>query len=487
MSQSKPDSAGAAGDLPNSGAISSSSAPSTASSLWGGRFTEESHPLFRAFNDSLPFDHHLLRQDVQGSIAWAKALGRAGVLEESEVARLVEALAAIGHDGARDPAALLRSGAEDVHSWVETMLIERVGPLGRKLHTGRSRNDQVATDLRLWTSTAISERRQEIRAAGRALVALAEREFGTIVPGMTHLQHGQPVLLSHWALAYVEMLRRDDSRFADAAARLGECPLGSGALAGTAYPIDREQLAAELGFARPTRNSLDAVSDRDFVLETLSAAAICSVHLSRLAEDLIIWSSQEFALVEMSDAVTSGSSLMPQKKNPDAMELVRGKTGRIIGALVALLTVVKGLPMAYNKDLQEDKEPLFDAMAHLSLALRIVPPTIDGLRVDRPRCLDSAGLGHTNATELADHLVHSGVPFREAHEIVGRVVRLALGRGVRLEQLTLEQMQAIDRRIGAEAHQWLALESAVNRRNVPGGTAPQRVQAAIEEAKRWAG
>ncbi|HMN97606.1 MAG TPA: argininosuccinate lyase [Phycisphaerales bacterium] len=458
---------------------------STGSALWGSRFGAPSDPLFRAFNDSIGFDHELVAEDIEGSIAWAHALVRAGVLTAEESQRLEEALAALRAEARADPIAVAESDAEDVHSWVESALVERLGPLGRKLHTGRSRNDQVATDLRLWSRGAIRSRRAELRAAIAALVDLAERELDTVLPGMTHLQHGQPILFSHWALAYVEMLRRDDGRFADALRRLDECPLGSGALAGTAYPIDRVRVAAELGFARPTRNSLDAVSDRDFVVESLAAAALCAVHLSRLAEDLIIFSSEEFRFVEMADAVTSGSSLMPQKKNPDAMELVRGKVGRIIGALTTILIVLKGLPMAYNKDLQEDKEPLFDAMGQLSMALRMVVPTVATLRVDRAQALDSAGLGHTNATELADYLVHAGVPFRDAHEVVGRVVRHALARRLPIEALALEELRGFDPRFGPEVREWLAPEAAVARRDVEGGTAPRRVRAAIEEARAW--
>lgn len=461
--------------------------PPSKQSLWGGRFEGASDPLFRQFNDSLPFDVALLRQDVEGSIAWAHALERAEVLTPDEVASLAAALSDVLAEGERDLAAVRASGAEDVHSWVETQLVNRVGPLGRKLHTGRSRNDQVATDLRLWTRDAIAARRREIVDAAASLVDFARRELGTIVPGMTHLQHGQPVLLSHWALAYLEMLRRDESRFADCARRLDASPLGSGALAGTAYAIDRDALASDLGFAAATRNSLDAVSDRDFVVEALAAASLCAIHLSRLAEDLIVWSSQEHRFVEMSDAVTSGSSLMPQKKNPDAMELVRGKSGRIVGALTTMLLVLKGLPMAYNKDLQEDKEPLFDAMAQLSMCLRIMRPVMDGMQVDRERCRASSGAGYTNATELADHLTRLGVPFRDAHETSGRIVRHALERGVALEAIPIDDLRMFDPRLSPDVYGALTAEAAVARRDVVGGTAPARVRAAIEEAAAWVG
>jgi len=453
--------------------------------LWGGRFDGAADPLFRILNDSIAYDRHLLEEDIDGSIAWANAIARAGVISDDDATRLRDGLEAVRDEGRADPQAIADSGEEDIHSWVESRLVARLGDLGKRLHTGRSRNDQVATDLRLWTRRQLCARRDEIHAAVASLLALAEREIDTAMPGFTHLQHGQPVLMAHWALAYVEMLRRDDARLSDCVRRLGECPLGSGALAGTAYPIDREAIARELGFARPTRNSLDAISDRDFVVEALAASSLCAVHLSRLAEDLIVWSSQPFALVEMDDAVTSGSSLMPQKKNPDAAELLRGRVGRIVGALVTLLTVVKGLPMAYNKDLQEDKEPLFDAMRTLSQSLRIVVPLIDGLRVDQQRCRDSAGAGHSNATELADWLVHKGVPFRDAHDTVGKIVRMAIAAGVRLEELPLEQMREIEPRLTGDVYAWLTPESAIERRAAMGGTATARVEEAIAEAWHW--
>ncbi|MCA9284368.1 MAG: argininosuccinate lyase [Phycisphaerales bacterium] len=456
-------------------------------SLWGGRFEGESLPLFKRFNDSLPFDCRLLEADVEGSVAWAAALADAGVLSPADAARLQQALREVAGVGLRDLSFVAGSGDEDIHSWVETRLIELVGDLGKRLHTGRSRNDQVATDLRIFARTEANQRIAEIKAAIAALAAFARRELGVVAPGMTHLQHGQPVLLSHWALAYAEMLRRDAGRFADAIDRSDECPLGSGALAGTAYPIDRQRLAESLGFARPTANSLDAVSDRDFVLELLSASAICAVHLSRIAEDLIVYSSAEFRLVEMSDQVTSGSSLMPQKKNPDAAELLRGKCGRICGGLVSLLMTVKGLPLAYNKDLQEDKEPLFDAMEHLSLCLQVLVPIVDGLLVDRERCRASAARGYSNATELADYLVGRGVPFRDAHETVGRAVRRAIELDVPLESMPLRELKALDDRIEPDVGEWLRLEHAIERRDVVGGTATRRVEDAIEAIDTWLG
>ncbi len=451
--------------------------------LWGGRFEKGADPLFSEINDSLGFDYRLVKQDIAGSIAWAKAIQRAGVLSADELKRLTSALNDLAALAEENAEAALGSGQEDVHSWVESELIKAVGDLGKKLHTGRSRNDQVATDLRLWTREAIDARLVEIREAMAALVRLAEREKDTIVPGSTHLQRAQPVLLAHWALAYFEMLDRDRERLTDARRRVNLCPLGSAALAGTTYAIDRDALAKDLGFDAPTANSLDAVADRDFVIETLSAAALSAVHLSRLAEELIIWSTGEFGFVELDDSVTSGSSLMPQKKNPDALELLRGKCGRIMGAHTSLLVTVKALPLAYNKDLQEDKEPLFDAMASLSLCLRIVPRVLDGMKVDRARCRAAAAGGYSNATDLADYLVGKGVPFRDAHEVVGKIVRHALAKSAPLESLPLDELRRFSDKIGQDVYAALTLETGLARREVRGGTGPKAVSGAISDAK----
>lgn len=450
----------------------------------GGRFAKESDPLFREINDSLPFDYRLLRQDIRGSIAWARAIERCGVINASERDKLISALKdldTLAIENPREP--LTGARAEDVHSWVEMRLIEMVGDLGKRLHTGRSRNDQVATDLRLWTRDAVDDRIAEIKNAQRAVLDLAERELGTFFPGYTHLQRGQPVLLSHWCLAYVEMLERDVSRFADARRRISVCPLGSGALAGTAYPIDRAALAKDLGFDSPTANSLDAVADRDFVIETLSAASLCAVHLSRFAEELILYCTAEFKLIELDDSVTSGSSLMPQKKNPDALELMRGKCGRIIGAHTALSITLKGLPLAYNKDMQEDKEPLFDAMDSLSLCLRIVPRVVSTMKVDRDACEAAAAGGYSNATELADYLVGRGIPFRDAHDATGKIVRRAIELGVPLEEMHLGEMQKICSSLEGAVFKALTLDASVGRREVFGGTGPEAVKAALSAAR----
>jgi len=451
--------------------------------LWGGRFESGPDALFKQFNDSLRFDYRLARQDIFGSGGWARAIHRAGVISAAELAELEAALAELAKQVADDPTLPAQSDAEDIHSWVESRLIAKVGPLGKKLHTGRSRNDQVATDLRLWTRDEIDVRLEELRDARRSLIDLAAREASTVVSGYTHLQRAQPVLLAHWALAYAEMFERDAARLRDARARVNVCPLGSGALAGTAYQVDRHALAVDLGFSEPTRNSLDAVSDRDFVIETLAACALCAAHLSRLGEDLVLYSSQEFGFIEMHDTVASGSSLMPQKKNPDAAELIRGKAGRINGSLMALLTTVKGLPLAYNKDLQEDKEPLFDAMDNLSMSLRIVPRMLDTLKVRREVCRRAAAGGYSNATDLADYLVSRGVPFRQAHEEVGAVVRHAITQGKAIEELPLDELRRFAPVTQPDVFAYIAIEAGMARREVPGATGPTHVAKAIDAAR----
>ena len=452
--------------------------------IWAGRLEGQADDLFREFNDSLPFDRHLVREDVEGSIAWSKALVRAGVLTAQEQREIEAALGEILAAWREDPSVLEQAEDEDVHSWVERQLVLRVGDLGKKLHTGRSRNDQVATDLRLWTARQLRLRQAEVKAVITALVDLAEREKVTAFPGYTHLQHAQPILFAHWCLAYVEMLRRDAERLADALKRVRVSPLGSGALAGTAYPVDRAALAKDLGFRGPTANSLDAVSDRDFVVETLSACTLCALHLSRMAEDLIFYSTSEAALVELPDAFTSGSSLMPQKKNPDACELIRGKSGRQVGNLVSLLVTIKALPLAYNKDLQEDKEPVFDSMRHLSMCLRVLPPMLAGLKVDRDRALHMAAEGYTNATDLADYLVRLGVPFREAHHQVGRLVKTAIEQDRALEELPLEVIRQQAPKANQDVYAQLTVGATLEKRAVEGGTAVSAVEDAIVRVRR---
>ncbi|MBH1913322.1 argininosuccinate lyase [Serratia ureilytica] len=452
--------------------------------LWGGRFTQAADQRFKQLNDSLRFDYRLAEQDIVGSVAWSKALVTVNVLTATEQQQLEQALNALLTEVQADPLAIVQSDAEDIHSWVEQKLIEKVGDLGKKLHTGRSRNDQVATDLKLWCKQQIGDLHQAIVQLQQALMETAEANLDAVMPGYTHLQRAQPVTFAHWCLAYVEMLARDESRLQDTLKRLDVSPLGSGALAGTAYPIDREQLAGWLGFASATRNSLDSVSDRDHVLELLSNAAISMVHLSRFAEDLIFFNSGEAAFVELSDRVTSGSSLMPQKKNPDALELIRGKCGRVQGALTGMMMTLKGLPLAYNKDMQEDKEGLFDALDTWMDCLQMAALVLDGIQVKRPRCREAAEQGYANATELADYLVAKGVPFREAHHIVGEAVVEAIRQGKPLEALALADLQQFSATIGDDVYPILALQSCLDKRAAKGGIAPQQVAAAIAAVKQ---
>ncbi|MGL4859274.1 MAG: argininosuccinate lyase [Enterobacteriaceae bacterium] len=452
--------------------------------LWGGRFSEAADQRFKQFNDSLRFDCRLAEQDIIGSIAWSKALVEVGVLTGSEQQQLQQALLELQQQVRDNPQQIAQSDAEDIHSWVEQQLIGKVGELGKKLHTGRSRNDQVATDFKLWCKTEVTELQQALHQLQQILVITAEANQDAVMPGYTHLQRAQPVTFAHWCLAYVEMLQRDQGRLQDALQRLDVSPLGCGALAGTAYPIDREQLAGWMGFASATRNSLDTVSDRDYVLELLSTAAISMVHLSRFAEDLIFFNSGEAAFIELSDRVTSGSSLMPQKKNPDALELIRGKCGRVQGALMGMLVTLKGLPLAYNKDMQEDKEGLFDALDTWQECLSMAALVLDGIQVKRARCQQAAQQGYANATELADYLVAKGIPFREAHHIVGEAVVAAIKQGKALEELSLQELQAFNPRIEEDVYPALSLESCLQKRCAQGGVAPEQVRSAIEQAKQ---
>ena len=451
--------------------------------LWGGRFSQEADQRFKQFNDSLRFDFRLAQQDIFGSVAWSKALVTVGVLSQDEQAQLEQALNELSEEVTANPQSILQSDAEDIHSWVESKLIAKVGDLGKKLHTGRSRNDQVATDLKLWCKEEVIHLRQAIVELQKALVITAEQNQNAVMPGYTHLQRAQPITFAHWCLAYNEMLARDESRLADALKRLDISPLGCGALAGTAYEIDREQLAGWLGFASATNNSLDSVSDRDHVLELLSSAAIGMVHLSRFAEDLIFFNSGEAGFIELSDKVTSGSSLMPQKKNPDALELIRGKCGRVQGALTGMMMTLKGLPLAYNKDMQEDKEGLFDAIDTWSDCLHMAILVLDGIQIRRPRCEEAAKQGYANATELADYLVAKGVPFREAHHIVGEVVVCALEQGKAIEELPLSELQMFNSKIMIDVYDILSLQSCLDKRLAKGGVSQKQVAYAIAKAK----
>ncbi|MCX8588568.1 MULTISPECIES: argininosuccinate lyase [unclassified Gilliamella] len=452
--------------------------------LWGGRFSQAADQRFKHFNDSLRFDYRLAEQDIIGSIAWSKALVTVSVLSYDEQKKLEKALNELLVSVQHNPHQILESDAEDIHSWVEQKLIEKVGDLGKKLHTGRSRNDQSTTDLKLWCKSEIQQLISAINHLRQSLVNTADKHQDTVMPGYTHLQRAQPITFAHWCLAYYEMLTRDVSRLQDTLTRLDVSPLGSGALAGTAYPMDREELASWLGFAQATNNSLDAVSDRDHILELLNNASIGMVHLSRFAEDLIIFNSGEANFVELSDRVTSGSSLMPQKKNPDALELIRGKVGRVVGALTGAIVTFKGLPLAYNKDLQEDKEHLFDALDTWLECLDMAALVLEDIKINSDRCREAAKQGYSNATELADYLVAKGIPFREAHHIVGEAVVGAIAKQKALEELSLEELKAFSSVIDNDVYPILSLASCLAKRCAKGGVSPDQVKMAIENAKR---
>ncbi len=449
---------------------------------WGGRFAGGPSAIMAEINASVGFDRALWRQDIRGSLAHAAMLAHVGIIGADDEAAIRVGLGAIGAEieaGGFD----WQSALEDVHMNIEARLSERVGDAGKRLHTARSRNDQVATDFRLWVRDAIDGIDARIADAMDALAGRAAEHAADPMPGFTHLQTAQPVTFGHHLLAYVEMLARDRGRFADARRRLNECPLGSAALAGTSFPIDRAMTAAALGFDRPSANSLDAVSDRDFALEFLAAASICAVHLSRLAEEVVMWCSPAFGFVRLSDAFTTGSSIMPQKRNPDAAELARAKTGRIVGSLVGLLTVMKGLPLAYAKDTQEDKEGVFDAADALALALAAVAGMVRDLRADTARMRAMAGSGFSTATDLADWLVRVlRLPFRTAHHVTGRLVAAAEARGVELAGLSLAEMQAEEAGITADVFGVLTVEASIGSRTSQGGTAPGNV---AREAARW--
>ncbi len=455
-----------------------------ANTQWGGRFAAGPSAIMAEINASIGFDRKLWRQDIRGSLAHAAMLARAGIISAADEAAIRDGLDAIGAEIEAGRFAF-DEVLEDIHMNIEARLTERIGEAGKRLHTARSRNDQVATDFRLWVRDALDSLDGQVAALMQALADRAAEHAASPMPGFTHLQTAQPVTFGHHLLAYVEMLHRDRGRMADARRRLNECPLGSAALAGTSFPIDRVATAAALGFDRPTANSLDAVSDRDFALEFLSATAICAIHVSRLAEEIVIWCSAPFGFVRLSDAFTTGSSIMPQKRNPDAAELARAKVGRIMGALVALLTVMKGLPLAYAKDTQEDKEPVFDAADALSLSLAAMAGMVRDLMPDTARMRAMAGNGFSTATDLADWLVRVlQLPFRTAHHVTGRLVAAAEAKGSDLAGLSLAEMQAIEPGITGAVFGVLTVEASVASRTSYGGTAPANV---AREAARWQG
>ena len=458
----------------------------TRGKAWGGRFRQATDPAVERFSASIHFDRALARQDVRGSIAHARMLGRTGLISSDDAEALVEGLRRVLEEIEADRFPF-DPAAEDIHMNVEARLHELAGPVAGRLHTGRSRNDQVATDLLLFLRDAAGAVRRGIGALRGVLVEQGREHLDTILPGYTHLQRAQPVRLAHHWLAYVEMLGRDATRFADAAARFSLAPLGSGALAGSTLPLDREDTAAALGFEGPSRNSLDSVASRDAALEFLAAAAICMVNLSRLAEELVLWSSSEFGFVELSDAYSTGSSLMPQKKNPDVPELVRGKTGRVVGDLMALLVTMKGLPLAYNRDLQEDKEPLFDAVHTLRDCLEVLAGAVATLRVDVARMRAAAEDPMLLATDLAEILVREGVPFREAHEAVGRVVGHCVEKDLDLRSLSGEDLKAFHSAFPGSAAELLDLERSIEARSLAGGTARATVETALARAEEALG
>jgi argininosuccinate lyase len=450
--------------------------------MWGGRFAQGPAEIMEEINASIGFDQRLYVQDIAGSKAHAEMLARCGIIAEADAAEIVRGLDIVQADIAQGRITFSRA-LEDIHMTIESRLTEVIGEPAGRLHTARSRNDQVATDFRLYIRDCLDRLDGQLAGLQRALAEKAHAHAATVMPGFTHLQVAQPVTFGHHCLAYVEMLARDRGRIGDARARLNESPLGAAALAGTSFAIDREMTASALGFARPMANSIDAVADRDFVLETLAAAAIVAMHLSRLAEEIVLWASAQFGFVKLSDRFTTGSSIMPQKRNPDAAELVRAKPGRILGALVGLLVVMKGLPLAYSKDMQEDKEPAFDALDSLSLALAAMTGLVDDLEPDSHAMRRAAAHGFSTATDLADWLVRRlGMPFRQAHHVTGRLVALADGKGVDLAELSLADMTSVEPRITDEVFSVLTVEASVASRTSFGGTAPDNVRC---QAQRW--
>jgi argininosuccinate lyase len=450
--------------------------------MWGGRFSDKPAELMQAINVSIGFDRRLATQDLEGSRAHAAMLRKAGVISSEDADAILKGLDIIGREIA-EGAFPFREEFEDIHMNVEARLRELIGPAAGRLHTARSRNDQVAVDFRLWVREACDRTAAQIKALQTALLAKAEAHADALMPGFTHLQPAQPVTFGHHLMAYVEMFGRDASRFADARARMNESPLGAAALAGSPFPIDRHMTAQALGFARPTANSLDSVADRDFALESLAGATICAIHLSRLAEEIVIWMTPQFGFVKLSDAFTTGSSIMPQKKNPDAAELVRAKAGRLLGAFTQLAVVMKGLPMTYSKDMQEDKVPTFEAFDALELSLRAMAGMVADLEPNRERMAAAAGAGFSTATDLADWLVRElGLPFREAHHVTGAAVKRAEQLGCDLPGLPLAELQGLEPRITDDVYRVLTPEASVASRKSYGGTAPDQVRAQIQ---RW--
>jgi argininosuccinate lyase len=450
--------------------------------LWGGRFASGTVASVEAFTASIDIDSRLYRHDIMGSIAHAKMLARQGIIPARDAHKIVRGLKTIEAEIEQGNFRFSPSD-EDIHMYIERRLTEKIGPAGGMLHTARSRNDQVALDMRLFLREEVGLVIDALKALQRELARAAKRHIDVIMPGYTHLQRAQPVLFAHHLLAYHDMFDRDRQRFTESLQRINVLPLGSGALAGTTFPIDRAYVARLLAFPRVCKNSMDAVSDRDFLLEFLAASSILFVHLSRLADEWVLWSSQEFSFIELPDAYCTGSSMMPQKKNPDVPELIRGKTGRVFGHLQALLTIMKGLPLAYNRDLQEDKIPLFDTVDTVKASLQMMREIVQGVKVKGERTLAAAQDGFMNATDLADYLVHRGIPFRSAHEIAGRVVQHCIGRGQRIEELALDELKGFSKKIEKDVYRYLSAEAAVGRRRALGGTARINVLRRLKELR----
>ena len=447
--------------------------------LWGGRFGKATDALVDDFNSSIRFDARMYKQDILGSIAHSAMLGKCGVIAEEDAELIGKTLKEILAD-IEDGKIEFKIDAEDIHMNIETILIERIGDVGKRLHTGRSRNDQVALDIRMYLRDETDEILEMLKAMMHTLLDLAKEHAGAIMPGYTHLQKAQPVTFGHHMMAYFEMFRRDRARLVDARNRINIMPLGAGALAGTTYPLDREFVAKELGFDGVTRNSMDSVSDRDFIIELISCLSIMMMHLSRFCEELILWSSNEFSFVEMDDSYSTGSSIMPQKKNPDVAELIRGKTGRVYGSLMTILTVMKSLPLAYNKDMQEDKEAVFDALDTVKLCLPVFTNMIKTMTVREDNMLSGARGGFTNATDVADYLVKKGVPFRESHAVVGKMVAMAIELGKALDEFTMEEFKKCSDLIEEDIYDAISMQTCVDGRNLIGGTATERVEEEIE-------
>ncbi|MTI80786.1 MAG: argininosuccinate lyase [Firmicutes bacterium] len=451
--------------------------------LWGGRFQKSTDQLMEDFHSSISFDQRLYKYDITGSVAHAKMLAKVGVISVQDAEKIVAGLKEILAD--------IEAGkvefdvaAEDIHMNIEQLLIQRIGDVGKKLHTARSRNDQVALDIRMFMKDEINQVAELLKELHNTLLDVAEQNKETVMPGYTHLQRAQPVTLAHHLLAYVQMFERDSDRLKDCYKRTDVMPLGSGALAGTTFPLDRKFVASELGFSKVSENSMDAVSDRDFAVEFCAAASMIMMHLSRFCEEIILWSSAEFNFIELDDSYSTGSSIMPQKKNPDPAELIRGKTGRVYGDLTALLTVLKGLPMAYNKDMQEDKEALFDAVDTVKKCLMVFRPMVASMKVKKESMASAARGGFTNATDLADYLVQKDIPFRQAHEIVGKAVLYCIQQGKTLEEMSLEEYKELNSSIEEDVYKAISVEQCVNARKVEGAPAPEAVQQAIEAARK---